>query len=617
MAEDGTVPPEPGTKEDTTTNNTVNAENMHGAAIGHGASVNYGIKEELFLKFLNEERESNHKLWRDLLGLFGTRNGAGPGGKRVEVGNEFFESLNDERKQVSEENETQEAASSIADQVELHETLEEIERWYYETLTDYERCFVQALTILYGAPIIEIAAAAGQLYQTIKETEIRHRKEGHESETSPKKIPNRRELLTHTLATTKRVNYVDRTFWRNNNLEEQQKFTTRMLRFLADEAAASFNGEPLIDITYEWAEKMTGECARKAAYAVGVMLYYQSVEELSRRANTWANSTNIGDRYRAASILHGGYDADKLENAERATNSQKSPVFRLLDQWVERAKDARNPRVGSAAANAYRVMSREVPEYALNGLESLLCLPRKVDTNWQSISVSVWAESISAYVSVAWSGQVRQVLKHLADYAELLVYQRQRPDRIDERSAYYERRKLNLAAIFDIFFFVASFSLIRAQITPPVHYSLTDPLPEQPDLSDEHERDILLAGILSEEEFGWRGQLATLFCAAIFAMRTKEAFFFMQIWANIVLQAADDENEPLRQRYLQFIVDVGNMVKKWDNDLTAMRLGTPVAYHAFMHELKLWKMQYSKQKDREQNLDRQIFIQDVLDQLSS
>lgn len=244
-------------------------------------------------------------------------------------------------------------------------------------------------------------------------------------------------------------------------------------------------------------------------------------------------------------------------------------------------------------------------------MESLLCFPESAaDTHWESISLGVWAESVSNYVGLAWSGYIREVLNHLASYAEKLIFQRQRPERESEREAYRRRCRLNLEAIFDIFFPITLSSLIGTRDDIPVSYSLTEPLPEQPEVPDEQGRDVLLAGILSEAEPYWYNCIATLLCAATFAGKAREASFFMRQWAEVVLKDSSSDKEQLETVYLNFVVHVGSMVQKWQSDLTTMRLGSPLASGAFTHNLRLWQ-----HKNRQQPTD--TFIQKVLTDLNA
>lgn len=509
----------------------------------------------------------------------------------VDVGKDFAEVFHSEGEQVSTENETAEAAATVEDVAVLPGTPAEIEEWYYDVLTEYERCFVEALAVLYGAPPEDISDAARQLYKA----DLKKRDD----------LPalRRRDLLKHVCATIRRINLVDRTFWQNKNVQAQQDFTLRLLRFLADEKALSLQNERFSDTLCTWAETLPGECSRKAAYAAGVLLYYQNADELWRTANAWADSDKAKERHLAASLLNGAYDVDKMENPELADNTQKSPVFRLLNQWVGRAENARNQRVGSAAANTYRLMGRKIPDIALAGLESLLCFPEsQASKDWERIAAGVWVECISDYVGIAWSGRIGKVLDHLARYARMLVNRQQRPTHVDQREAYDHRREINLVAVLDIFFFTAlSFLDIRedAQVT----YNFTDPLPEFPPLPDPQGRDILLVGILSSQEPRWRGNLLVLLCAAIFAGREREAFFFLGQWVDNINRLSEEQRAEASEIYMQFLFALGGITHTWEEDMKARNLRTRPAYEIFLRQINLLKGQDSRKPLIEQVLN--------------
>lgn len=566
-------------KESQTDSHTTKVDisgNTRDAVIGPGGSINY--QGGVFVNLVTPQNEAQWKDFKQLVDSMDAFQGAS--GKAINAGKAFSETLSFEREQVSTENETAAAAAAVEGIVRLPETLEELEKWYYETLNDYERCFVQSLAVLYGVPLGDISDAARKLYK------------GATTDTGELPSFKRRELLKHVYATTGRRNMVVRTFWDNKDIQVQQDFTLRLLRFLADETALTYNDSRFADILCEWAETLNGECSRKAAEAVGVLLYYQNTDELWRKANAWADSDFGKKRHLAASILNGAYDVDKLEDAERANDRQKSPVFRLLNQWVERAENARNPRVGSAAANMYRLMSRKVPDIALSGLESLLCFPEsRASSDWESISVGVWVECVSAYVGIAWSGQIRKVLDHLARYARMLVQQQQqRPKQAGEREAYDSRRKLNLGATLDIFFFTALSSWGSVQEKTDTRYSLTDPLSEPLELPDKQGRDILLAGILSTKEARWHSNLLVLLCAAIFAEREREAFFFLGQWADSI-NKLDDEQDEASEIYIQFLVTLGTLTRTWEEELRSRNLRSRPAYQIFERRLNLLKGQ--------------------------
>ncbi len=125
----------------------------------------------------------------------------------------------------------------------------------------------------------------------------------------------------------------------------------------------------------------------------------------------------------------------------------------------------------------------------------------------------------------------------------------------------------------------------------PVTYSLTQPLPPQPDIEEAQGRDLLLAGLLSEEEFLWRNCIITLICVAIFADRAPEAFFFMKQWAEIVLQDKSAQSEQIQDIYANFMTEVSEKVYAWQNDLATMRLSAKPAYKTFTYQTELMAKQ--------------------------
>ncbi|HEY1351449.1 MAG TPA: hypothetical protein VGF67_17650 [Ktedonobacteraceae bacterium] len=502
------------------------------------------------------------------------------------------EIYNDEEELVARENAEAEAAASVDEQAILPEN---IASWYRELPSSYERYFIQALASLYKAPFNDVMQATWLIWK--------QRRTESEADFVP---PGRTDLHMHTLSTTRKINGVDRTFWRNHDVQAQWAFTLRILRFLAYETAVVFHDQSFTDILCGWVQAWRGESASKAAYAAGVLLCDQSSDDLKRQANAWANSENGKLRKMAASLLSGAYDIEKLNNPETANNERKSPVFQLLNQWVQNAENARNPRMGSAAVHTYRLLSHTLPDVALAGLARLLCFPTPAasqdNADWQAIALSVWVETVSAYVGVARTGHVRKVLARLASIANILILQTQRPTKAEEREAYEQRRQLNLCALLDIFSFIALASLNTE--TEETRYSADAALPAQPALPGDKGQDTLLAGILSTPEARWRGHLLTLFSTALLAARESEAFFFLGEWADRVVTFAQVQDE-LFEAYVQFLVNLGRIIQAREHDLRERKLKTRPAYKVFLHQLNLLK-----------NQQRSILIARVLAELS-
>lgn len=586
----------------------IRANRMNGNAFGdNGRVFNFGASIDEIIKLQRESRREDREFLKEMARIFSSQGNNGSANSTTQT-DSLFQKLEYEREQVHAEYKEESAAASIDDTWELPETPGELEKWYTR-LTDYQRCFVQTVTILYGVPFIDVAQHAEGMSQSSSQKATQST-----DATQPSSHPGRQsrhELLEATHTTTRRVNHVERIFWHSGDVQKQQTFTLRVLRFLSEEYALSYGGPRLSDTVRNWAEELKGECSRKAAYALGIILYYQSADELWRLANTWANSDNAREWRLAASALNGAYDAERYEDEQLANDTRKSPILRLLNQWVERARNARNPEVGCTAAITYGFISRKAPAIALAGLENLLCLPgSKVGDSWESISVSVWNESVSNYVGIAWEGNIRKVLESLAKDAETLTYQRQLPQKTDERILYRERCKLNLKAVFDIFFLLALSSWLESSDDKETAYSLTDELAAQPYIVDDKGRDVILAGILSQEEFHWRNYITVLLCADIFAGRAKEALFLMRLWAETVLQNTCANQEELEAEYVQFVAGVGKQVQYWYDDLVKMHLNPLPALRTFIFNLKLWQ---NKRQQRPIN----DFVEKVLSELNA
>src|SRR5258708_11042345 len=231
----------------------------------------------------------------------------------------------------------------------LPQSSEGLEHWY-TLLTTYERCFVQVAAVFHGAPLSDIIEITDKRHQPIWEREQREIEQKRrraltvEEQTEisiedfqpePPHRSSRRELLAKICTTPQHVNGVRRLYWQGADRNEQYTCSLRMLEFLAEETGflveASF-GEQLA----LWPEQLSGECAWKAAYALGVTLYSQNADDLWRVANKWGNSTRPRDWRLAASLLSGAYNLSCLKDPDHANNRRTSPIFRLLNQWAER-----------------------------------------------------------------------------------------------------------------------------------------------------------------------------------------------------------------------------------------------------------------------------------------
>ena len=512
-------------------------------------------------------------------------------------------------------------AGSVGHEVQLPDPLDE---WYYNTLNEREQCFVQVAAVLHGAPVHEVSRTASELYQPIEEEEKRQQALLLQAESqSPEAIrlattrPQRASstvLLLHTHTTTRKIRGAERLLWQDANTSGSSEFGVRVLRFIAREAVLGGSLEQgFLEQLREWPRKFQGECAEKSARALGVIWWGQDMNQLWRLASTWAESDNLQDWRRVAALLQGAYEVESEELGENADLANRSQVLRKISSWVKESHASAKTKLGCAAAYAYGLIGQQSPEQALQGLKQLLRFPQsKGDNNKVNSPLDVFVAGVLGYVTLTLSGHIRAVLAHLAASAEELSHQRQVFQETGERRQYTRQRMISLASIFDAFFFIAASSLTATQRNIPASYSPEEDLPTYPTVPDENGRDVLLAGILAEEEIMWRGYVGTILCAAILEGQDKPPFDLMQQWAEIVLKHQGAKDSELRAAYLQFMVELGKDVNRWCNQIQNSGYRPLPAFDAYKRRLKLWQ---SNSRLRQSSLGD--FAHEVLQQLES
>lgn len=493
------------------------------------------------------------------------------------------------------------ASEGEASKSELPEQLDE---WYFERLTEREQCFVQAAAVLHGAPVHDVSSAAYELYKPLEEEEKQRQNLLLQSEsmsvegirlatTRPKRAAGS-QLLARTYTVTHKIRGAERLLWRDADVSGLSDFGVKVLRFLASEAALGNELEQsFLEELKVWPRKFQGECAEKATWALGVIWWGQDMNQLWRLADTWARSENAQDWRRAAALLAGAYEVERNELGENADQPNRSQILRQVSSWVKEAHTSTKTSIGCAAAYAYGLIGKQAPKFSLDGLKGLLRFPQsKADNKEVNAPLDVFVSGVWSYVILALSGYVRDVLEHLAGSTEELSHQRQVPQETGERRQYSRQREVSLASIFDAFFFIASASFAATLENTPADYSPTEGLPEPPEspaIPDPKGRDVVLIGILAEEEVIWRGHIATLLCAMIVESHDKQAFDLMHQWAEIVLKQRGEEALLLREMYCQFMVDVGHDVKRWCDYITNSGYRPLPAFDAYRRRLKLWQ----------------------------
>ena len=512
----------------------------------------------------------------------------------------------------------------------LHETEEEFSQWYYG-LGEYEQYYVQTAAILHGAPAHEVSKRADSLYKLIREelekreSSIRPGLQQGDQRESPQRDASRfadpllrrvpsRELRINTHTITRRVSNVERLYWRDVDQYGLSTFGLRLLDFLSKEfISKGEHGQISLDVLKQWSEESDKEVSWKAAHSYGVVLWCHNADLLSTEAKDWAKVNSFRSRRRTAELLDGAYEIENVKgDGDVRSKRTSSVVSQLLDDWIDRVHtefSAANANLGVAVASTYGLIGKRSPEIALAGLERLLQLPQSRSTEETR---SIFAAGVSTYVTLTWSGHVRNVLDHLASNTEQLSHQHSLPQRTNERQRYRRQREVRLNATLETFFLVAASSLTEVQDSHVASYRLTGLLPQHPVIPDPQRRDVLLAGLLLANDV--RENITTLLCAAIVEKKSKPAFELLRHWAEVVLKmraAQDTAAEEIYASFRQFIVNLGKTVDKWCLDLENLGLRSPQAIDTFKNRLKQWCIEGHYRSDPIGSL-----AQEVLNQLS-
>ena len=512
----------------------------------------------------------------------------------------------------------------------LPETEEEFSEWYYG-LGDYEQHYVQAAAVLHGAPAHEVSKRADSLYklthnsvekrelslqsgsQQGKPQEAQQRDASGFSDTFLRRIPSR-ELRESTHTTTRRSGGVERLYWRDVDSHGLSTFGLRLLAFLSNEfISRGEHGQSFLDVVQQWSEESSDELSWKAARSYGVVLWCHNTDLLGSIAEKWAKVNSFRSRRRTAELLDGAYEIELVRSDDNINNEKTSSVvLHLLDDWVARVHtqfSIANANLGGAVASTYGLIGKRSPEIALNGLERLLQLPQSRSTEETR---SIFASGVSTYVTLTWSGHVRNVLKHLASNAEHLSHQRSLPIKTHERQQYRRQREVRLNATLEAFFLVAAASLTGVRDNDTASYSLTEPLSQHPAIPDAYGRDVLLVGLLSASDV--RENIKTLLCAAIVEKKSKPAFGLLQHWADVMLElrgTQDRKAEEIYRSFQQFIVYLGKTVDMWCLDLEKQGLRSPQAFDVYKNRLGQWSIEGRYHSDPIASL-----AQEVLNQLN-
>ncbi len=475
-------------------------------------------------------------------------------------------------------------------------------------LVIYEQYYVQAAAVLHGASAHEVSKRADSLYKLMRghgekpqssvqsDSQQGDRQETQQRETSnfsdafSRRIPSR-ELREKTHTITRRVDGVERLYWQDVDPYGLSTFGLHLLAFLSHEfISRGEHGQISLDVLRQWSEESSDEVSWKAAHSYGVVLWCHDVDLLGQIAEKWAKVNSFRSRRRTAELLDGAYEIERVRGDNNIKDERASSVvLRLLDDWVDRVHtefSIANTNLGCAVASAYGLIGKRSQEIALDGLERLLKLPQSRSTDETR---SIFAAAVSTYVTLTWSGHVRNVLEHLASTAEHLSHHRSLPHKTDERQQYRRQREVRLNATLEAFFLVAATSLTALRDSHGASYGLIEPLPPHPAIPDPYGRDVLLAGLLSESAV--RENITSLLCAAIVEKKSRPAFGLLRHWADVVLEVRGTQDaaaEEICLSFRQFVVNLGKTVDKWCLDLEKQGFRSPQAIDAFKNRLEQW-----------------------------
>jgi hypothetical protein len=482
-------------------------------------------------------------------------------------------------------------------------TDEEIAGWYY-ALQGYEQCYVQAVAALHGAVASEISRRADGLYVLFKMEQEHHEAPSQQADQAPARtaiqvslppsLHDRASAIlyqrTHTF--TQRVDGVERLFWSDVDTYGQSVFGLRFLDFLARELLSKGeHGRVFLERLEHWSFEGQEECRLFAARALGIFLWRQDVAALCQKAAKWAKNRSLSGWRRTAMLLNGAYDIDCLNQRGREKPGT-SCVLALLQIWRERGQklsatsSQADMFVRCAAAHTYELMGKHAPQIAMQGLEQLMLSISPEAKQAQLLVASV----VSAYVSLSWSGHLEAVLGYLAQIAEQVLRQPNRPATFRQRLTYQQQCKVKLEVALDTFFFIAATALAEGAPVDP--QASEQPLARPTVFPDRPGRDVILAGLIAPGAHCWSEPLVVLLAAAIMEKKRRyrsPAFDLLREWMRTVPQESDDEGEALSLlAFRQFLLRLDATLELWYRDLKERGSTQLPAHLLYRKQLQRW-----------------------------
>jgi len=503
----------------------------------------------------------------------------------------------------------------------LPSTHEDISHWFYD-LTDHERSYAQAAALLHGASAYEVSKRADMLY-LLDKTPLKsptsssevprqepHLEEMHSVIPSPRSRSSK-DLQTKTYTITQRIDGIERLFWRDTDQNGLSQFHIRFLDFLAGEyLSKGIYGQDFLSLVQQWAEEVHSRYSWYSARALGVFLWHQSIDELRRVCDLWAKKRSSISRQRIAMLLDGAYEIDILKYPEHQNNAKASSTLQLLANWVmdtQKMSSASDIYSRSVIANVYALIGKRKLEIAFHGLEQLQHVPENETTlNFDTLQASL----VSAYVTLGWSGHLHSIIYSLSSTAEQAVLQPSPPSRSSKRNQYRLQCKFDLIVSLEAFFLIAANSSASATAINIAVYQ--EPLSISPSVMEDKEQDIVLAGMLSIDESGWREPVIKLLCAAIFDTNNRVAAFdLLSRWIDTLMnmqEASSHQNHSLINNFKLFLVSLGETIDYWCLDIKKRNRVPLSASLVYKSRLEQWS---------KKNSARGTLVQQVLHQMEN
>ncbi len=498
---------------------------------------------------------------------------------------------------------------------EIPQDEDKLSDWYYNKLDEYEQCYVQVVAILHGSKIQEIYQGTDAFYRIVQQQRYNTFPEWSEQGTQPeekqKNVPGfifprqsslRLQKKTYTVA--RRVNGAECLFWQDVDRYGLSDFGSRVLTFISKELCSKGEHWPsFAEEIQRWSswKKRYAHRATRAAHALGTILWVQDAADLSNQARQWARTTALYWQRLTASLLDGAREIEIVELGEQADNERHSAVLRLLSEWKEKVHEEQNAttiRLGCTIANTYGLLGRRPHDIslALQGLDDLLTFPDDQEIDITNV-YPLFEAAVLPYVSLTWAGHLRAVLQSLATIVQRLVLYRVLPPQLKKRERDRMLHASYLETTLNAFFLVAATTTPDKEIPHTSLDTYMYSLGETVVIPDIDGRSALLVAILTADSM--KESLITLLCAAIVSRHGGPAFELMRSWIDTVVTSSNTSENPSKTYYnlmLQFMVDLGQTIDRWCNDLAARHYRKPSGGAVYRHKLALWQQEGERRK---------------------